>query len=159
MAIEEKKFFIKWVRRGSIRYQAIMEKAVQALVPSIERHGFTWVERRYDGYRAQANSISFERTRDDAVDFIYVIFDSRRRLKFQVLLGSKCLTPPHDWIRSGSVVWRRKEHDKYKWWGPKWWMMCRRKNFMCSVQRVVKIVPRANEFLMTGLSGENILVR
>jgi hypothetical protein len=159
MTIDENKLFIRWASRGGARYQAIMEKTVHTLVPSIQCYGFAWVERRYDGYRAQANSISFERARDEVVDFIYVIFDSRRRLKFQVILGSRCLAPPHDWIRSGSVVWRRKEDNKYKWWGPKWWEMRRRKNFMRAVQQVVKIVPMANEFLMTGLSGDNILVR
>ena len=137
--------------------QALLGAASSLLAP-LESGGFQWVENAFDVGAVPAHSLNLERSgASDSIDFVLIIFDKRRHLRFQVLFGSKRATAPYPWIRSGALVWKQgSELVKYKWWGAKWWHLDKVESLSLAAIRTASLMPQVFRFLSSGEVGENV---
>jgi len=152
-----KRAFLRWLAFGSKRRETQVRRAIEYIIPLLEKTGFEWVEKSFDGENAQVNAVELERENvEGQIDFISIIFDKYRSLKFQIALGTKKKAFPHHWIRGGRVVRCKSGLEKHNWWGAKWWHLNKEKAFESAVKEASEVLPQAIEFLSNGTAGPNI---
>jgi len=133
-------------------------RALQVLLPVLERYGFRWLEKSFDTGQLPANIVNLERSPDSgAVDYVLLVFDKNRRRRFQIIFGKKGKDSPYPWIRAGALVWKSgSELLKYKWWGPRWWEINKSLAFASVVNQVAELFPQVDLFLANGVIGVNV---
>jgi hypothetical protein len=150
--------FQRWVKAGPKEMEPTLLRSASALVAPLEAAGFECAEKAFDGSAVPAHSLNLERRSPaDQVDFVLIIFDKRRRLRFQIIFGSKHAAAPYAWVRSGALVWRPgSEQVKFKWWGAKWWNLSKVETFCDAVNMVIALMPQAVEYLSSGKVGAHV---
>jgi hypothetical protein len=157
-AVAGGKGFRRWASTASEKHVAALEYAVASLVPHLESAGFLWTDRTFDCGGAPAHTINLEReVVQGRVDFVQLIFDKHHRARLQVLFGSKEKAPPHRWVRSGALVWKKESASvEYKWWGARWWHVDKDAALMNAVNAVAALLPQLLRFLADGMAGDNV---
>lgn len=152
------KGFSRWAATATTKRAKTLEHAVVVLVPQLESAGFRWVDKSFDCGIVPAHTINLEReVVPGRVDYVQLNFDKRQRARFQVLFGSKEKEPPHRWVRSGALVWKKKsESVEYKWWGARWWQVDREAALVQAINTVAVLLPQLLNFLSEGVAGQNV---
>ena len=154
---ERKRAFLRWLTKGSKERETQARHALTTFLPPLLQAGFEWVEKDFEGYNSQVNSISLERGDSQGnIDFISIIFDKHRKPKFKIVAGTKKLNPPYEWIKAGDIVRYRSETDQAKWWAPKFWQPNKKAVFNANVAKVAALLPQLIRFLDTGEVGSHI---
>lgn len=152
--------FRRWLKAGPVDVGDAVLGAVACLREPLEDVGFRLAEKPFDGSGAPAYSLNLERSDASGIkDYVVITFDKWRRLRFQVIFGSKEAAPSHNWVKSGALVWKfGSELDKHKWWGTKWWNVNKSEALASAVDEVMPLFPQVLRFLATGEAGANVHV-
>lgn len=111
---------LRWIEKYHPRNANLIREAINELMCHLSKFEFILKDDTFEGVKTQINSVNFERTCPDVIDYILVIFDKNDPLKFQVSFGSKEKSEPFEWIRAGSFVKRKSDSVSAKWWGAGW---------------------------------------
>lgn len=150
--------FRKWAATANQDRVMTLARVVTSLVPQLERAGFQWVDKSFDCGSVPANTINLEReVVPGRVDYVQLIFDKRHRARFQLIFGSKEGVPPHRWVRSGALVWKKdSESVEYKWWGARWWQLDKEAALAIAADVIASLLPQLLRFLSDGVAGTNV---
>lgn len=153
------KRFLQWLELHQAGKPQFLATA-NALLAPLEKMNFQWKDVAHISGLAPPGTINLEReVVAGQMEFVQIIFDKYHRARFQVNFGSRHKDAPHEWISAGSLVWRRDESVRFKWWGAKWWTMRRLRAMKRATERVVLLMPEVGAFLADGVEGPNILRR
>lgn len=150
--------FRRWVATANQKRVLTLERAITSVVPQFERAGFQWVDKSFDCERVPVHTVNLEReVVPGQIDFVQLIFDKRHVARFQLIFGSKEKDPPHRWVRSGALVWKkRSESVSYKWWGARWWHLDKDAALVSAIDAAASLLPQSLRFLADGVAGSNV---
>jgi len=158
--VQELRAFIRWASLGGEPRKRLLLAAVEQLSAIPLREGFNYKGRAFDSSGPPAYAVNLERaSAHGTTDYIHIGFDKRHHLRFSVLFGSKETSPPHAWVRAGSLVWKKGLDDvKYKVWGARWWHAVKTKAFSDSVLQSSELMQQVVRYLDSGDVGDHVEV-
>jgi len=155
-SIKSKKAFLRWCSKGDESYQRVVEYALDAILPILDKADFEWVEKSPDGYKTPHFMIDFERKTERGIEIVGLNFEKYRRYRFKVNSVVLENVPPFKRILGGDLVRYQSELDKAKWWGTSWLSINKEKAFKKEVDKVSKMLPQILDFLSDETAGPNI---
>lgn len=150
--------FVRWASLADADMRDAVLSASERICAKLIESGFSPNSVPFDGSGLPAHAINLNRAHDaEHFEYVVVSFEKRHSAQVQLFFGVKGMTPPHSWVRAGSLVWKPgSELQKHKWWGAKWWTIGKVAALNSAAIRVESLVPQVVEFLSSGHVGTNI---